>query len=414
MSKRTFPFPVKRHGVTVMIYQQKSSSGYVSYQVRYYNGSRPHRVTRSNFEKAHAEAEAIAFKLAQGEADVLTLNRDDKFSYVRALEVLKDTGIPLDEAVRQFAQAHRLLEGGSLLEAVNIALRSQAQKCPPKTVAEVVDELVLHKSAKGRSKPYLNEMRIRLNRFKAAFHCQIGSVTTGQIEAFLLGLKVSGRTQNNFRRLIGTLFNHAVKSGYLPRDHRGVQDVEVASEKPNDIQIFSPEEISRLLACASPEITPFVALGAFAGIRHEEMKRLDWEDIDLVERYIQLPADAAKTKIRRLIPISDNLLTWLKPHFGKGPVVSYANMSKQLLWLADEAGVTWRHNGLRHSYVSYRTALVQNVGQVSLEAGNSPRIIERNYLKRVTASEAKRWFAVSFEQPPNLICLQSEAHAKTA
>lgn len=37
--------------------------------------------------------------------------------------------------------------------------------------------------------------------------------------------------------------------------------------------------------------------------------------------------------------------------------------------LDDRLGITWPHNGLRHSFISYRIAQVQRSQQVVLEAG---------------------------------------------
>ena len=39
----------------------------------------------------------------------------------------------------------------------------------------------------------------------------------------------------------------------------------------------------------------------------------------------------------------------------------------------------WRHNALRHSFVSYRLATIQNTAQVALEAGNRPQMIFHHY-----------------------------------
>jgi hypothetical protein len=36
----------------------------------------------------------------------------------------------------------------------------------------------------------------------------------------------------------------------------------------------------------------------------------------------------------------------------------------------------WQHNGLRHSFISYRVATVSNVAQVALEAGNTMAAVE--------------------------------------
>ncbi len=59
------------------------------------------------------------------------------------------------------------------------------------------------------------------------------------------------------------------------------------------------------------------------------------------------------------------------------------------------AGVEWKHNALRHSFISYRVADVKDVPRVALEAGNSPVMIFRHYREIVTAESAKAWFAIA-------------------
>jgi len=50
-----------------------------------------------------------------------------------------------------------------------------------------------------------------------------------------------------------------------------------------------------------------------------------------------------------------------------------------------------------------RVAQVQNVAQVALEAGNSPKMIFSNYRELVKPAQAAKWFAISPEQPANII-----------
>jgi hypothetical protein len=56
--------------------------------------------------------------------------------------------------------------------------------------------------------------------------------------------------------------------------------------------------------------------------------------------------------------------------------------------------LAWKHNALRHSFCSYRLAIIKNAAQVALEAGNSPQMIFANYRQLVTETEAAKWFAV--------------------
>ena len=71
----------------------------------------------------------------------------------------------------------------------------------------------------------------------------------------------------------------------------------------------------------------------------------------------------------------------------------------------------WKHNGHRHSFISYRLAVLKDVGQVSLEAGNSPQMVFKHYRQLVRESEAQAWFAI---MPPrqagNVVPLQVAAN----
>jgi integrase len=56
---------------------------------------------------------------------------------------------------------------------------------------------------------------------------------------------------------------------------------------------------------------PFLTLGAFAGVRHAEIQRLEWKDIRFDDGSIEIRASKAKTASRRLVPILPNLKEWL-------------------------------------------------------------------------------------------------------
>jgi integrase len=75
-------------------------------------------------------------------------------------------------------------------------------------------------------------------------------------------------------------------------------------------EIFSVDELTALLNAAStvaPDVLPMLAIGAFAGLRESEIKRLDWRDIDLRRGYIEVKAEKSKTAKRRIVRIQPNL-----------------------------------------------------------------------------------------------------------
>lgn len=419
MSRAKFPVAVKRGHVTVKIYRTPSH-GCDSFTVVHYLGDQRQRKSFSNLEMAVTEAERIATQLSKGELNVLTLSNADGLAYARAVEFLRPTGVPLELAAMQFAEMWKVLNGASLLEAVRFYARHHPAGRLKKSVPSVVTELIEAKEADGASEVYLKDLRGRLGRFQEVFTGQIELVTSAEIEDFLRGLKdkqgkvLSGKSRNNYRRAIATLFYFGESRGYVPRGLGPVESVAVAREENTEIEIFRPEEMVRVLEMAEPELIPFLAIGAFAGLRHAEIQRLDWAEVRLEDGFIEVKASKAKTASRRLVPITPNLKLWLETHRqASGPVCEYASMSKQLLWLAEAvnerwqkeepAGAfVWKHNALRHSFISYRVAQVQNVAQAALEAGNSPRMVFSNYRELVRPAEAAKWFAITPESTREL------------
>jgi len=161
-----------------------------------------------------------------------------------------------------------------------------------------------------------------------------------------------------------------------------------------------------LLAHAPSKLTPFFALGAFAGLRTEEIMRLEWQDIRFEQDVIEVSAAKAKTASRRLVPLLPALREWLKPlrkktrsvmEFNSYTPFNRARSSFCKSGIKIEAAVkvfVWKSNALRHSYASYRLAEVKDAAQVALEMGNSPSMLFRNYRELVTGQQAAEWFSI--------------------
>jgi hypothetical protein len=71
--------------------------------------------------------------------------------------------------------------------------------------------------------------------------------------------------------------------------------------------------------------------------------------------------------------------------------------------LAKEAGIAWPNNGLRHSFGSYRLAQIKNAAQVSLEMGNSPRMVFAHDREVVTEKQAGQWFGIVPGRAGNIV-----------
>ncbi len=397
MSEMAFPETVRCRSSIVTIYHVLNR-GKDHFTLSFYdaNGRRQRRMFR-DYDTAKESAKSIASELAAGGSDVLTLNGRERLCYERAIETLRPLHIDLDTAIIQFAEAVTSLNGAaSLGEAAKEYVRQHSTKLPVKSVREVVDELLDEKTKAGLSTFHLKDLRSRLTRFADSFCCPLASVTAVEIQQFLVSLGLGLRSRRNFRQSIGTLFNFAKAHSYLKPDHPGILGVPKVPKRGRKILVFSPDEMIRLLSGAKSELIPALALGAFAGIRTEEIKRLRWNHIKLARSLIDVPPEVTKTQSRRLIPISDNLRKWLWPFaHSDGPVVSYSNLSNQFLKTAKRLGVRWRRNVLRHSFISYRVAQTGDIARTSLEAGNSPKVVKQDYLEVVDEDSAKKWFSIS-------------------
>jgi integrase len=418
--KKKKPLKVKRGNVTVKIYHGKNRCGdkvYDQYSVAYYLAGKQKKRRFADLGEAKRYAEFTATKLANAEHTVLKLTPQDQAAYAHATERLKPTGKSLIMAIEEYVDVlNQLPEGTSLREAVEFFARRNPASYPKKTTDEVVQEMLAAKETAGRSEVHIKDMRCRLTKFSEAFQMSIGGITGSMIQGYIDGLNSSGRTKKNHLRHISSLFKFAVKRKCLPKDAlEELEGVEHPEQAPSEIEIFQPEELDEILACARREILPWLCIAAFAGLRTAEIQRLEWKDVNLSERVIEVSAKKSKTASRRLAPITSNLYQWLLPYAGEsGRVTAFENMAKQLDWLVRDVNKTrkangektkfrWKHNGLRHSFVSYRIAQIKDAAQVALECGNSPAMVFKHYRQLVTEGRADNWFSIEPKQSEKLI-----------
>jgi integrase len=159
-------------------------------------------------------------------------------------------------------------------------------------------------------------------------------------------------------------------------------------------------ELRALLEAAQrnePDVVPTLTIGAFAGLRDAEIKRLDWSEVDLVRGYIEVKAAKAKSARRRIVQMQPNLTAWLRPYSEmKGRLVPEGYRGK-LERIRKAAGLTqWPLNGLRHSFASYRLAAVHDAPRVASELGHtSPVMLYNTYREVVRPDEAECYWKIA-------------------
>ena len=260
---------------------------------------------------------------------------------------------------------------------------------------ELVTELLAARKQDGASRTYVAQLKTVLNRFAEAFPGDIIGISSSDIDGWLRGLEVSTSSRNGMLICVKVLFSYARTQNCLPAEQMtAAEQIKKVKITHGDVTVFSPDEMQAILHAAPMHLIPILAIGAFAGIRMAELNRLDWSAVDLERGMIELRADQAKTASRRIIPITENLRGWLKPLQRKGKVVKHSLLHREVTALARALNMEWPRNVLRHSFITYRIAVVKSADQVALEAGNSPAIIFKNYRELTTEDQADKWFSI--------------------
>jgi len=407
---------------------------YDSYTVVYYSEGKRHRERFNDYSKALAQAEEAATKLSNeantglhlaGEdlriysAALDSLNKQEVSlenavaEYCEAAKILKGVpilkaalffqqhdGAPIELALREHADAKKILGGVSLIEAANFYDRHGRSVVKKGTLEEIRRAMLAALEADGCSKYHIRDLKRHLKAFVEKFPVPIEQISTSQINEWLRELPVGDRTRDNFRDSVHNFFNYARTEGYLPKDRpTAAHDTKRINAAGAENQVFTVEEAHAMLCGAPDWLIPCLAMKLFCGIRTEEMLRIEWDCVKFDQDVLILSKQVTKTKQRRIVPILPNLKLWLLPYSdATGRIAdrwsSAQTLSKSWTNRAKNVGITYKKNAMRNSYISYRVAAIKNIAQVSLESGNSPVVIQKDYLELVTETDAKRWFSL--------------------
>lgn len=409
--KKRFPILVTHKGVIAKIhrsFQIQKGKRYDDFMVVYSENGKRKRLRRSTIEAAQIAAKNACHRINTGQHLTYELANGERQTYSRAVEPCAAIGVKLDVVAQEYANAlRRLPPGTTLKDAVDCLCMAKAGIRETRTVKQAVKDMIEVKRMARLSDSHIKDLESRLGAFAEAFDMNIGDVSSAMLQVWIDRMNVSGRTKQNYMRSVAALLNFAVRRKWAPKEIASEIDaVQLPKAENEEIEIFSPEEMQEILAVARPEMIPWIVIGGFAGLRSAETARVDWGEVNLQERFIEITAKKAKTAARRLAPVTDNLAQWLAPHKKEsGPVLNFESWWNQIPKIVEAVNASrkkagkekrfiWRHNALRHSFCSYRLATIKNVAQVALEAGNSPQMIFQHYRQVVTETEAAKWFSI--------------------
>ena len=417
MISRKFPVIVRCKGHVAKIHDKRPKRD--CYRVTWQQSGKQFTRDRVAFKDAEKVANDAVKALARGESTNMTSQEVNHMKL--AQEVLREfKGVSLLEAVTQFARAKRVLPDVALDIAAQ-AWRDNHANVKRVPFAQVADEFLAHQSGRGLRDKTVHEERLRVERFRESFQCDVCDLTKSGIEHFFAHeLKgKTGKTRNHFRQTLRQILKFAVRRDYLGSNHRLGEVLTNDPVKKNKPGILTPRQFQGLLKGAKkdrPGLVPYLAIAGFAGIRREEILRLKWEDVWRAEGdkenpdgYITIDFDTAKEGEKRHVPILPALAAWLEPYRNhSGPIWTKSGdvQEYQFTQLKKTMGIKG-HNLLRHSYPTYRLARTGNSARTARETGHSERVMLNSYFRLVTVQQAKAWFSILPEEPANVISARS-------
>jgi integrase len=300
----------------------------------------------------------------------------------------------LEEAAKAFEQLRPFK--ATLNEAVTEFMARRNQDGRSVTFKKLFELFV---EAKARRSPsYRRQLKYTFPRFEALHDELVSRVGVAQIDDQTAAMKPAVR--NAMLRVLRAAFNFGIKRDYLA--HNPIDKLDFDLLARSEVEILPPREAAALMSAAaeSRDLLAYHALGLFAGVRPEELRRLDWSDIELPERHIVIRPEVAKNHRRRIIDIEPNLAAWLRICKSSGAVTPLRNLRTRLRAIRARSGLDyWKQDIMRHSFASYWLAAHGDINKLTLMMGHTTTaMLWKHYHKAAKKREAEKYWSI---KPPS-------------
>lgn len=295
-----------------------------------------------------------------------------------ALEILTGTGFSLTDAARIATGQSDAVKD----MRVDLAIDAYMEHCRDRVVTGDMRE----KTATGYEET--------LNRYADATTGMLSQVDHKQIQDWLASLNVSPVSQGVYYRTLRAFFNWCVEHDLL-RTNPAAR-VKIAKAKETEPEFLTVDACKSILELEPPYRHAY-ALALFAGLRPHEVARLDWQQVNRLERIIRVPGAVSKTGTARII---EGLPDTLWRRIADAPE-SGAVFDLQPRRMAERAKVKakldkWPQDALRHTFATYHVASFGDVAKTSLILGHkgAPDLLHRHYRGLATKAQGDAFWAI--------------------
>lgn len=250
--------------------------------------------------------------------------------------------------------------------------------------------------------------RLLREEFEFCMNTPLHALTGQNVTELLERMNLTDATHNKVLSELFALCTWAQRKQYIDPDRHPLRHVRRKAYAETELHCLQPQQLQTLLltACTkhNPDVAVHVALGAFAGIRPYEARRLRWRDVDPEEHFISVRGRASKTGGTRHITLRPVLRAWLDylcPLDSRKPdrlLVEKCSTTTQSL-LHRNAGFTkWPHDVLRHSFASYAIKAGTPLHEVQADMGHvGLQLLRTRYLNMagLTKAGAAEWWSMT-------------------
>ena len=224
-------------------------------------------------------------------------------------------------------------------------------------------------------------------------------VSPGDLDAWFCGLPGTETTRAMFFRYTRMFFRWAHRMRFVEHDPSAALDAPKASIGRN---ILTVEQMRSVLSVEMDNWTrACVLLGAFAGLRTEEMLRMDWSDIDTEAGEIHIRPGVMKDSggfFERIVDFTEPLNRRKEAFSGTGKLVPVTSRrfhyARKALALALGWPI-WPDNCLRHSFATYHLAMSHDPGKTAYQMGHSsPAMVRKVYAVPARRADGAAWWAL--------------------
>jgi integrase len=301
--------------------------------------------------------------------------------------------------LRKFFPAEELAwaEGAKLTARVTEKGMQSLNNAEGLTVAAALRMFVNEQTPESKS--HEQKLGIFERAFGKAFRGAVGDIEAVDLRRWVKERSANGNTQAMYFTYCRMFFKYLSANRLIPHDP--ITAVPAPKTKPGR-NILLPAQMKALLALDLPDhVRALLLLGGFAGLRTDEVHRMDWSNVNTKTGQIHVPPGAMKDSggfDQRIVDFTEPLKrrrAWLAKQKGKIIPCASETLHAHRRRACAPVLTEWPDNCLRHSFATYHLGRAKNAGLTAYQMGHTDaKMVQRVYAVPAALADWKAWWAL--------------------